>query len=144
MGFLLFPRYGLLMGLRLAALRARRSSANSVISSILSCQHKYQHSRADLSMVFCKQTSRDWLLIWIFSSMNKNCQHFDCCSLGLGFRVLFHRFNFGLPWTLNYLWPLELLIKVNKSIKNIANEIYLFPWLTSQSQGDSKTCSWTK
>ena len=28
----------------------------------LSWQHKYQHSRADLSMVYCK-TPRDWQLI---------------------------------------------------------------------------------
>ena len=37
----------------------------------VSWQHKYQHSRADLSMVYCKQTPRDWQLIWIFSLMNK-------------------------------------------------------------------------
>ena len=59
--------------------------------------------------------------------MNKNRQHFYCCSLVLAYsfrswlRVLFHRFNFGLTWTLNYLWPLKLLIKVNKCNRNIAN-----------------------
>ena len=49
----------------------------------------------------------------------KKSQHLHCCSLadwltllGLGFRVLFRRFNFGLRWTLNYLWPLELLTTV--------------------------------
>ena len=45
-------------------------------------QHKYQHSRADLSMVYCKQTPRDWQLIRIFSLMNKNSQ---CCSLVLAY-----------------------------------------------------------
>ena len=119
----------------------------------LSWQHKYQHSRADLSMVYCKQTLRDWQLIGIFSLMNKNIQlSYNLLFLssglstllGLGFRVLFHGFNFGLPWSLNYLWPLELLIEVNKCNQNIANKLYLFPRLTSQSQGDSKTCSWTK
>ena len=37
-------------------------------------------------------------------------------------------------------------IEVNKCNQNTANEIWLFPRvrLTSQSQGDSKSCSWTE
>ena len=31
----------------------------------LSWQHKYHHSRADLSIVYCKQAPRDWQLIRI-------------------------------------------------------------------------------
>lgn len=61
----------------------------------------------------------------------------------LGFRVLFHRFqtiSTLAGYRLNYLSPLELIGKCNQ---NKANETWLFPWLTSQSQGDSKLCSWT-
>ena len=47
----------------------------------LSWQHKYQHLHADLSMVYYKQTPRDWQLIRIFSLMNKNSEHFCSCYL---------------------------------------------------------------
>ena len=68
----------------------------------LSWQHKYQHLRADLSIVYCKQTSRDWQLIWIFLLMSKNTQHFYCCSL-----VLAYSFRSWLQSTLPSIqfWP---------------------------------------
>ena len=62
----------------------------------------------------CKQRPRDWQLIQIFLLMNKNSQHFSCCSL-----VLAYSFRSWLQSTLPSIqfwpsWPLELLMKVNK------------------------------
>ena len=90
----------------------------------LSWQHKYHHSRADLSMVYCKQAPRDWQLIRIFSLMNKNTQHFYCCSLVLGYSF---RSWLQSTFPLIQFWPsLDTELFVNKCNRNIANELYLF------------------
>ena len=72
--------------------------------------------------------------------LNKNSQHLHC------FLVLAYYFKFWLQSILPSIqfWPLldtKLVIKFNKYNHNIANELFLFPQLTFQSQGDSKSCT---
>ena len=63
------------------------------------------------------------------SLTNKNSQHLHCCSLVLAYSFRSSLQNtlpsiqFCPSSTLNYLWPVELLIKVNKFNQNIANEL---------------------
>ena len=88
-------------------------------SKVKLCYIKYSKLEAKISALACrffrvyreKKTPRDW----------QNGQNLHCCSLVLAYS--FYRswlqstlpsIQFWLRWTLNYLWPLEPLIKLIK------------------------------